>query len=230
MRLINWMKGSLINMNKAFIFDMDGVIVNSEPIWERYEQKFLADLIGKDNYLRMKDQILGNSENEIYDISCAYGLNLNKQDFIRIYDDYAERVYKEAELTEGIEDLIEKLIAMNFKLGVVSSSRKYWIDLVLAKYALKSKFQYVLSINDTENMRTKPFPDGFVEAINVLNGNPSTTVILEDSNKGIEAAKSTGALTICLKENLPKSYISKGADIYVENIQVLINKIGGFSI
>lgn len=212
-------------MNKAFIFDMDGVLVNSEPVWEQYEKKFLSELIGQDRYLKIKDQILGNSVNEIYKILCKYNVQFNKQEYLHMYDDYAKHVYAQAKLTNGIEAFIEKLIDMNFKLGLVSSSRKNWIDLVLEKLKKREIFQYVLSLNDTENMRPKPFPDGYITSIKILGAKPNTTIILEDSNRGIKAAKASGALTICLQENLPKGYLPEGADIYTKTIIELTNQI-----
>lgn len=76
---------------KAFIFDMDGVIIDSESVWERYEQVFLAELMGQATYLKIKDQILGNSINTIYQIAAQYGLTISKQEYLRIYDDYAKK-------------------------------------------------------------------------------------------------------------------------------------------
>src|SRR6266849_8544463 len=208
-------------MNKAFIFDMDGVIVNSESVWENYEQKFLSELIGKNVYLKIKNQILGNSINEIYKILCTYGLPISMEEYLQIYDTYAKLVYRQAHITEGIEKLIEQLIGMNFKLGVVSSSRQNWIDLVLVKLKRKTVFDYILSLSDTQNLRPKPFPEGYITTIKKLGAEPKTTIILEDSNKGIRAAKASGAFTICLKENLPINYRAQGADLYVETIEEL---------
>jgi beta-phosphoglucomutase-like phosphatase (HAD superfamily) len=213
--------------NKAFIFDMDGVLINSEPVWEQYEKKFLSELIGKNNFSKMEDEILGNTANKIYEILCVYGLKLSKQEFFRLYDGYAKRVYAESSLTESIETLIDKLTGMDFKLGLVSASRQNWIDLVLARFNMRNRYQYVLSLNDTENMRAKPFPDGYIKAMEILQAAPEKTIILEDSNKGIEAAKKSGAFTICLKENLPAGYKPAGADLYVNTIAQLISLSGG---
>jgi HAD superfamily hydrolase (TIGR01509 family) len=210
-------------MNKAFIFDMDGVIVNSEPVWERYEKKFLPELMGRDTYFKIKDQILGNSISRIYDVAANYGFKMNKNNFVKIYHQYAEIVYREAKITDGTQELIDKLISMNFKLGLVSVSRCDWIDLVLSKLE-KNAFQFVLSI-DSAGLRPKPFPDGYIKAMQNLKSSPNLTIILEDSQRGIKAAKASGALTICLQEHLPKGYLPKGADIYTKSITELINKI-----
>ncbi len=212
-------------MNKAFIFDMDGVIINSEPVWARYEEKFVPKLFGKNIYSKMKDQILGSTINKIYELACGYGLKMNKNKFVQVYDSYARIIYQEAKITKGIEALIDKLISLNFKLALVSSSRQFWIDMVLSKMKKTAdKFDYVLSLND-EGITTKPSPDGYLKAIEKLGSKPGLTIILEDSQRGVDSAKASGAFTICLKEYLPKNYLPQGADMYVETIDELIEKV-----
>ncbi len=214
-------------LSKAFIFDMDGVIINSEPAWERYEQKFLPELMGKDTYLKIKDQIFGNSVSGIYAVASKYGLKIAKKEFEEIYDQYAKLVYKEAKITDGIPELLNKLISMNFKLGLVSSSRQSWIDMVINKLNKKVRFQSILSL-DGKNIKPKPYPDGYLKAIKELGSKPSLSIIIEDSQKGIQAAKKCGALVICLKENLSENYLPKGADIYVKTIKELTDKYRNF--
>lgn len=211
-------------MNKAFIFDMDGVIVNSEPIWERYEEQFLPELVGKDVYVKIKDYIMGNSVSGIYKAATEWSFNMSKKKFEQIYDRYAEIVYEEAKITDGILELTKKLISMNFTLGLVSSSRQYWINLVLKKLGANSLFQYVLSL-DSDGRKPKPSSDGYLEAINLLGSVPKNTIILEDSNRGVQAAKASGALTICLLENLQDGYLPSNADKYTKSIQDLIQEI-----
>lgn len=214
-------------MNKAFIFDMDGVIVDSEPLWEYYEEQFLPKLIGKDVYLKIKDQILGNSVSGIYDAALRYGLQMSKSRFEQVYDRYAEIIYKRAKVTKGVELLADKLISLNFKLGLVSSSRQDWIDMVINKLNKKVVFQSIISL-DGRNIRPKPYPGGYLRAIKELGSKPSLSIIVEDSQRGIQAAKASGALVICLRENLPENYLPKGADIYVKTVKELTDRYGDF--
>lgn len=208
-------------MNRAFIFDMDGVIVDSESVWPEYEQEFFDGFLGEGTYAKVKDQILGATLNEIYEILCNYGLKMGKKDYIRIYDTYVKKVYAAAKITKNIERLIEQLISLDFKLGIVSSSRIRWIELVLKRLKNRKKFQYILSLND-KDIRPKPFPDGYLVTIEALKSKPKFSIILEDTNRGIKSAKASGAFTICLKENLPKNYKPTGADMYAASINDVI--------
>ena len=210
-------------MNKAFIFDMDGVIVDSESIWISYEEKFLTKLIGRSTYVEIRDELLGNSISAIYKLAKKKGLKLTKKQFNNLYDQYAQKVYKEAPLIPNVWKLITKLLKSNFKLGLVSSSRKISIDLVLKKLHF-NPFGVVIS-TDAQNLHPKPYPDGFLKAMKVLNSDPEKTYILEDTPKGVLAARRSGAFTICLLKDTLASSKPSGADLYVKNINELITKL-----
>jgi len=217
------------NTNKAFIFDMDGVLIDSEIIWEHYESHFWTEWLGKEKYFKIKNQMFGNSMSSNYQLALQQGLKISKKEYLDTYDEYAKIVYSEAQITPDIAKLIKNLVRLKFQLGLVSSSRLSWINIVLEKLKLRNKFKAVISLVDKQGMRPKPFPDGYVESMRILGSLPATTVILEDSNSGIKAAKTSGALTVCLKENLPRNYKPEGADLYIESIAELVDWLEGLS-
>ena len=218
------------NVNKAFIFDMDGVLINSEPVWEKYENIFWTEWLGKERYFKIKNQMFGNSMNSNYQHALQQGLKISKKEYFQTYDKYAEVVYSEAHFTPDIGKLIKNIVRLKFQLGIVSSSRLSWINIVLEKLNVRSKFRSVISLVDTKGMRSKPFPDGYKESMRILGSIPRTTIVLEDSNSGIRAAKASNALTICLKENLPMGYNSEGADVYIEKINELVERLEDFEL
>jgi HAD superfamily hydrolase (TIGR01509 family) len=212
-------------MNKACIFDMDGVLINSEAEWAKREEYFLTELLGEKIFKKVEPHLLGGNTNTFYDIAFAEGFSLSREEFFQKYDEQAEQVYSHAELTEGIEDLIHELKKTNWQVGLVSSSRMFWIDCALKRMPFRDVFQYVVSVNDREDLEPKPAPDGYLEAMNHLGSAPDTTIIIEDSNTGIKAAKASGALTVCLKQNHPANYLPTGADIYGEHVHDLTKMI-----
>jgi HAD superfamily hydrolase (TIGR01509 family) len=201
---------------------MDGVIIASETVWEIYDKQFFTSLLGEEGFFKIKDSLMGTAPEVIYEIACGFGLTVNKTQFITQYDEVAFRVYQDALLTKNINELIEKLTSLNFKIGLVTASRPSWIEKVLPRLKTRSKFDYILSLPEREDLKPKPYPDGYLAAIKKMGSVPEKTIILEDSNRGIQAGKASGALTICLKENLPDGYIAEGADMYVENLQTLM--------
>lgn len=204
-------------MKKAFIFDNDGVLIDSERVWEELEEKFLPDLLGKEVNDKI-GQTIGISIKDTYEKAVGYGYTGSWNEFFRGYDAIAQKVYAVAPITPGIEDLAAKLHQEGYLLAVVSASPKSWVDTVLDRVSFKDKLAVVLSIHERPNLRAKPAPDGYTEVIRQLQVEPKDTIILEDSNPGIAAAKASGAFTIALKQNLLPHYVQQGADVYAETV------------
>lgn len=160
--------------------------------------------------------------NEIYDIAAKEGFSMNKQKYFELYDKQAAYIYSKATITPDIDKLAERLVALGFTLGLVTSSRTTWVKNVLPRLTFKNHIQYIVSINDRADLRPKPNPDGYLETIEKLGASPQTTVILEDSNSGIKAAKAAGVYTIGFKKNLVPGYLQQGADIYANNMKDVI--------
>jgi phosphoglycolate phosphatase-like HAD superfamily hydrolase len=95
-----------------------------------------------------------------------------------------------------------------------------WIETVLKRLSFSHDINYVISINDRTDLKPKPDPSSYKEAIKHLNAD--FTFILEDSNAGIAAAKAASAYTIGLTVNLLPGYKQQGADIYANNMNEVV--------
>ncbi|HSW88337.1 MAG TPA: HAD family phosphatase, partial [Candidatus Saccharimonadales bacterium] len=131
-------------MNKAFIFDMDGVIIDTERTWALYEQESYEKLFGKEIAEKV-GPTLGMSLPIIYDVATTYGFSMEREEFYNLSHVKAKSIYEQSAITEGFEDLVQKLIAMNFKIGLVSASPALWIDLLFVKTNARHFFDYILS-------------------------------------------------------------------------------------
>lgn len=216
-------------MNKAFIFDMDGVVIDSENSWEKYGGNFLQNLLGKEITEKIGDTI-GMTVNTIYDIAVENGFSIDRKDYYKLYDKRAAYVYSKSQLTPGIENLAAKLISLGFKIGLVTSSRSIWANNVLPRLSFVDDIDCTISINDRNDLKPKPAPDAYLESIEKLGATPQSTIILEDSNSGIKAAKAAGAYIIGFKQNLIPGYVQKGADVYAENMEEVISIVNRFLI
>lgn len=203
-------------MQSAFIFDMDGVLIDSEQIWSRYEKTFLTKLLGKEIYEKMGDMV-GDNLNGVYDRAVGFGSTLSKEAFIQAYDKQAVIVYKEVHLAENTEALIELLQQNNFAIGLVTSSREAWINMFLARFPFLH-FNHIVSLTDRQDLKPKPAPDGYTEIIKLLSAKPKETIVLEDSNRGIASAKAAGAYVIGFQQNLLPGYKQIGANVYAKNM------------
>lgn len=211
---LSWLDYTIYNYlmaQKAFIFDLDGVIIDSETWWDKLWPSFETGLsIGhsiKSEFQAFKKQKPTLSWNQFF-------IQLNQ---------IADKIYPQAPLTPGINQLLDKLIKNHYRLGLVSGSTAKWINYVLAR--LDYPIPISLSLHDHSELRPKPAPDGYLEAMKILKVNPQNSVILEDSQIGIDSAKTSGAFTICLTEHHPKNYHPKGANLYVKNLAELLKQL-----
>ncbi len=204
-------------MNKAFIFDMDGVIIDSERVWELSSKEFEAELFGKEVAKKVGPTI-GMSLPMIYELAVEHGLSLSKEKFYELSHEKARSIYAQSAITEGFEDIIQKLRAKDFKIGLVSASPDLWIDLMFEKTRVRHLFDYILSLHERIDLSHKPAPDGYREAMSIFQVSPKNTIILEDSNRGIQSAKASGAFTIGFRQCLQSGYSQTGADVYADTM------------
>jgi len=214
-------------MQKAFIFDLDGVLINDELIWEQHKKRLYAELIGN-GIAKKLGSTLGVNIDTIYERAVGHGATIPQQNFRDAFFNVAKTVYKEAPLTRNLAALDEYLLANDYNVGIVSASPQAWIDAVVKRLSFKSRFKIILSLHEIQHLRHKPHPDGYVQAIKELSAAPSTTVILEDSNSGIASAKAAGAFTIGFQENLVEGYKQSGADAYAKDVDDVVSLLQRF--
>ena len=176
----------------AVIFDMDGVIVDSELHWKAVEAEFLQGLVGRwgDDDQR---GIIGMS---LYDIHARlvdnYGLTQTREEFVHFYKDLSKVIYGERSgLIPGFSETIQALVGSGTTIGLASSSPHSWIGMVLDRFALRGHFRAVVSSDDVQG-RGKPAPDIYLFAADALGVRPRKCVAIEDSSKGIRSAKAAG--------------------------------------
>src|SRR3989344_300821 len=175
-------------MNKAFIFDMDGVLIDTEKEWSRFDPVYLSSILPGDIYGKI-GETTGMSIKAVYDKAVALGAQIDKDSYTQSYDDAAAEIYARAPLTAGTHEVVSFLINDRYKIGLVSAAQQKSIHLVLARLSFADKFNVVLSVNDHRDFKQKPHPDAYIETLKELDSDAGTSFILEDSNPGIASGK-----------------------------------------
>ncbi len=207
-------------MNKAFIFDFDGVIIDIEPSWEKVKKEMFPRILGKDVYEKLGSTV-GVSISGTYNKARELGSTVTKEELTNAFHQNARRIYQDVPITPGIQDLLTTLRKEEYKIGLVTASPLEWITIVLKRIPYM-KFDFFLSAYERKDIPPKPAPDGYIEAMKFLNATPQSTCILEDSNAGIASAKASGAFTIGFRQNLIKGYEQVGADVYADTMEEVI--------
>lgn len=179
-------------MLKAVIFDMDGVIVDSEPIHFEIDKRTLrrCNINATDEMLL---PYVGVSNPDMWqDLKKRFKLMLSVDELIKLQTELKIRVLKETELDTiiGIRELLYDLRQNNIVTAVASSSPRYFIEKVLDKTNIRDYFKDIISGEEVQ--RGKPFPDIFLRIAEILEADPEECIVIEDSGNGVKAALAAG--------------------------------------
>jgi HAD superfamily hydrolase (TIGR01509 family) len=180
-------------MIQCAIFDLDGVIIDSEPIHFRIEQKMFRELKIKVSQSAHAGYVGMSSENMWEDIIKKFGLSVCVQELVQkknlLYIQYLSK-NRNIQPVAGVFPLIRELRENGFILLVASSSPREVIDLVLRKFRLAEFFS--ARVSGTELQQSKPHPGIFLKAASLANTEPQNCVVIEDAENGVKAAKAAG--------------------------------------
>ncbi len=178
-------------MIKAVIFDLDGVIAETEHIHIQAEKETMLR-----NGVKISEDELhkytGTTAKQMFtDLIRKYRLPVT---FEEIFNQKEETMFKllekEVQPTRDVVPLLRILKQKGIKLGVGSSSHKRLIEYVLKKLGIAPLFDAVVSAEDIVN--SKPDPETFLTCAKRLHASPDTCLVVEDAKLGIEAAKKAG--------------------------------------
>ncbi|MBI4980311.1 HAD family phosphatase [Candidatus Woesearchaeota archaeon] len=179
-------------MLKAIIFDLDGVIINSEYYWSLVEFDLLRSLVP--SWDKEKHQtIIGKSVSDVYSsLRKNYPINLSCDEFMKVYDKIACDLYAtKVEICDGCLEFALDAKKRGLKLGISSSSPRKWIDLVVNRFKLNELFDVIVSSDDIPGS-SKPSPDLYIHTVRKLGVVNNESIAIEDSKNGIIAAKAAG--------------------------------------
>jgi beta-phosphoglucomutase-like phosphatase (HAD superfamily) len=185
---------------RALLFDMDGLLVDSEPLWARVEADF-ARVRGGDFTAAHAEQCVGRGlERTLLLMHEAFGFPVDlPRDAAEIVSGFIARA-GELALKPGALALLDAAEGV-VPVALGSSSARRLVLSVLDAVGLGSRFDAVVCGDDVA--RTKPAPDIFLECARRLGVDPEACVVLEDSLAGVEAGRAARARVIAVPERRP---------------------------
>lgn len=208
-------------MLRAIIFDMDGVLIDSEAIHFEANKKVLADM-GKNLTYEYYKKFIGGTLSRMWEIMLEEGmveLDLTVEQLNKMSNDATAGLIEQNggayPAVEGACELVKALKEQGFKLAVASSSDYARIERTLQKLNIRQYFEAIVSGEELEN--PKPAPDVFIKAADMLDVTSSECIVIEDSGNGVKAAKAADMTCVgYINPNSGDQDLSK-ADYLVES-------------
>jgi len=215
----------MVQRIKAFIFDLDGTLLDSMGAWETNGSDYLSSQ-GISSFPENFREILKPmtlSEAAAYFIS-DFGLAKTPEQIVREMNAQIEKKYREEfQPKPGVRDFLER--HQGRKMCIATATDRPLVELVLERLALRKYFDFIVTSAEVGN--SKRHPDIFWEAIRRLQVKLEETVLFEDALHAIRTAKSIGLYTVGVQEacfEKDRAEIIRLADGYVQDL----NEFTGF--
>jgi HAD superfamily hydrolase (TIGR01509 family) len=180
----------------AVAFDLDGVLVDSEAVWDEVRRRFTEENGGRWHEGAQREMMGMSSVEWSRYVRDRLGVDMDPE---RISSEVADRVadlYRERlPLLPGAVESV-RLLAKEWPLAVASSSNRHVIDLVVELAGLKEDFRATVSSEEVGS--GKPAPDVYLEAARRLEVDPGACAAIEDSTNGIRSARAAGMTVIAV--------------------------------
>lgn len=185
----------------AIIFDMDGVVLDSEKYWRDSDILFLSALIPHFDVKRFP-KFLGQGTHYVYKQVCdIFDFDISEADFVRLRMEAAkENVYPKAELMPGFLHFLRQY-RDSHQIALGTSSPLSLVEYIFDRLGLHSAFDAIATIDDANGVG-KPAPDIFLAAADKLGVFPRKCLVIEDADAGIEAGKRAGMTVYAYRNGL----------------------------
>jgi len=206
---------------QAVVFDLDGVIIDSEEVWEEVRRAYVAGH-GKEFQPDSQQRMMGMSTGEwSRHLAEDVGVGLPPEQVAsEVLDQMAARYRTALPLIPGATDAVRR-IAARYPVALASSSARILIDQVLESASLTGVFRTTLSTEEVA--RGKPSPDVYLETAARLGLDPAVCAAIEDSSNGLRAAAAAGMAVVCVPHGVypPAEDALARTDLVIDSVKDL---------
>lgn len=204
-------------MVKAVIFDMDGVLSDSEPLFRESINKILG-AEGAHITEQEYKELIGSTFDHAWQVLIdKFKLKNPLSHYMSIYDGVVEEMLgSKATPASGIYEIIAEVERRKLPKGLASSSKRIWIMALLKAIKLEKSFDVI--VGGDEIAKGKPEPDIYITTAHKLGFEPQQCMIIEDSPTGILAAKRSGAKVIAVKTPYTAGLNISKADVIIDSL------------
>ena len=184
---------------KAFLFDMDGTMVDNMA----YHGQAWFDILNNDlgaglSKEEVKKEMYGKNPEVLERVFGKGKFTPKEMDeyAMKKEKDYQERFRPHLKLIAGLDDFLKKADEQQILLAIASAAIPFNIDFVVDNLHIRHYFKAIISADDVD--KSKPHPETFLKAAAALGVKPEDCIVFEDAPKGVEAAKNAGMKCVAL--------------------------------
>ena len=203
---------------RAVVFDMDGVLADSEPTYLEAANVVLASLgkhLSEEQALTFMGRSVRHSWRGIMEL---LGLEGSVEDYVYQYDEVLVSLLSRPRPTlPGVRELLGELERRGLPRALVTSSWQGWVDALLGAIGLIGAFPVVVTEEQVEN--AKPAPEPFLKAAALLGIEPAACIAIEDTPSGIQAAKAANMYAVQVRAASTAFPPIEGADLVLDSLE-----------
>ena len=204
---------------EAIFWDNDGVLVDTEAVFIKACREVFADegIEISEGWFINESLAKGSS---VFDLARKKGMS--NEEIIQLRkrrnEYYSKVLMKHVPIVDGVKETLEALHG-KFLMGVVTSSRKEHFEIMMKKTGFRRFFNFFITADDIKN--TKPDPEPYLKALEIAGKPCESCLVIEDSQRGVVAAKAAGLSCYAVPSELTKSLEFSMADKVLNSIREL---------
>ena len=204
-------------MIKAIFWDNDGILVNTEHLYYISIKKILETIDINFTFEMYKDLLLNNAKG-VWHLAREKGESEEKITLLREKRNifFKDLIINENILIDNVQDTLSLLYKDEYKMAIVTSSKRYFLELMHKKTALLQFFDFTLTFDDYTNV--KPDPEPYLLALEKSGLKKEECIIVEDSRRGLVSAMNAGIKCIIIPNEFTKELDFSGAFKILKNI------------
>ncbi|WP_352399272.1 HAD family phosphatase [Anaerotignum sp.] len=209
---------------KNIIFDLDGTLIDSMPVWKNTGQNFLENhgfVVPENLHSVVKTQTLGQTAEYF---RTHLGVTHSTEDITKEIINFVEDAYRNTiPLKPYAKEFLDKEYKKGTKMCILTASESSYIQPALERLDLLKYFQFILTCTETGHYKNQP--EVFRIAMNKLGGNLENTVVFEDALYAVEGAKKGGFTVYAVADPVTEAdskIIQSVADRYIKSYKDLL--------
>lgn len=207
-------------MKKYILFDNDGVLVHTEPLYYEANKIVLKKELNLDLEFEYYMNIMSKG-GSAFELAFSNGVSKSVVEACRTKRDslYQELISTKDITIKGVKTVLSEL-SKKYKMAIVTTSRRVDFELIHKNRGIVDFMDFVLCEEDYE--RAKPYPDPYLKALEIFGARAEDAVVVEDSNRGLKAAKSANIDCIVVENEFTLTQDFSQADFYIKRFDELL--------